>query len=450
MTEAATRPTTSAAPLWLALTAIYAALVLVALDGAIVNVALPTLSRELHVSSAASVAVATSYQLAVVMSLLPFAALGESVGPRRVFVGGASLFIAASAACALSTTLPMLVAARFAQGLGGGAIMSLVAMLLRFAMPPDKLASAIGWNAVMVALAGAAGPSVGALILSVSSWQWLFAVNLPIGALALWAARALPAVPGTGRRVDALSAATSAAAFAMFFAGANRLFETPALGAALLVASALCLVGLVRRERGRAAPLAPVDLFVSPVFSRTVFASACTFASQVMAYVALPFHFQYALGADVVHTGLYMTAWPVGIIAVASFSGRLAARAPASRLCSIGTGVLAVGLMTAALSPVHAGVAPILAGLLVAGLGFGAFQPANNRMLLLNAPKARSGAAGGVQATTRLFGQTLGASTMAALFLIAPGDAGPRLGLFVAAGFALAASLVGAYNARRL
>jgi DHA2 family multidrug resistance protein-like MFS transporter len=125
MTEAAARPTVSAAPLWLALTAIYAALVLVALDGAIVNVALPTLSRELHVSSAASVAVATSYQLAVVMSLLPFAALGESVGPRRVFVGGASLFIAASAACALSTTLPMLVAARFAQGLGGGAIMSL-------------------------------------------------------------------------------------------------------------------------------------------------------------------------------------------------------------------------------------------------------------------------------------------------------------------------------------
>ena len=118
--SAATRPTVAPVRLWLALTAIYSALTLVALDGAIVNVALPTIARTLHVSSAASVAVATSYQLAVVISLLPFAALGESFGPRKVFVGGAALFIAASALCAMSTSLPMLVAARFAQGLGGG------------------------------------------------------------------------------------------------------------------------------------------------------------------------------------------------------------------------------------------------------------------------------------------------------------------------------------------
>jgi DHA2 family multidrug resistance protein-like MFS transporter len=123
--------------------------------------------------------------------------------------------------------------------------------------------------------------------------------------------------------------------------------------------------------------------------------------------------------------------------------------ASAPRLCSLGTGVLALGLVGAALSPASLGVLPILVGLGVAGLGFGAFQPANNRMLLLSAPKARSGAAGGVQATTRLFGQTLGASTMTALFLAAPGDAAPRLGLFVAAGFAFTASMVGAYNSRR-
>ena len=216
--------------LWLALTAIYSALTLVALDGAIVNVALPTLAQTLRVSSAASIAVATSYQLAVVMSLLPFAALGESYGPRRLFVGGAALFIAASALCALSTSLPMLVAARFAQGVGGGAIMAITAMLLRYAMPKERLASAIGWNAVAVALAGAAGPSVGALILSVAGWPWLFAVNLPIGALALVAARALPAVRGSGRPVDLLSATMSAALFAMFFVGSGRIFESPASG----------------------------------------------------------------------------------------------------------------------------------------------------------------------------------------------------------------------------
>lgn len=434
--------------LWLPLTAIYAALTLVALDVAIVNVALPTISQALDVSSAASVAVATSYQLAVVISLLPFAALGESYGPRKVFVGGASLFIAASALCAVSTSLPMLVAARFAQGLGGGSIMAITAMLLRFTVPHEKLASAIGWNAVTVALAGAAGPSVGALILSAAGWPWLFAINLPIGALALLASRALPSLAGTGRGVDALSAIASAAMFAMFFVGAGRLVAEPASGAALIAAALMCLIGLIRREAGRLAPLVPVDLFAEPAFRRTVFASACTFCAQVLANVALPFHFQTALGADVLSTGLYMTAWPLAIIAIASFSGRLAGLLPASRLCSLGTLILALGLVAAALTPVRAGVAPVLAALALAGLGFGLFQPANNRLLLLSAPKARSGAAGGVQGTTRLFGQTMGATVMTALFQFEPGDAGPRIGLMAAAGFALTASLVGAFNAR--
>ena len=442
------RTTEGAGRLWLALTAIYSALTLVALDVAIVNVALPTLAQTMRVSSAASVAVATSYQLAVVISLLPFAALGESFGPRKVFVGGAALFVAASAWCALSASLPMLVAARFAQGLGGGAIMAITAMLLRFAIPKEKLASAIGWNAVAVALAGTAGPSVGALILSAAGWPWLFAVNLPIGALALLASRALPDVPGTGRPIDKVSAIASAAMFAMFFVGAGRLVVAPASGAALIVAALACLIGLIRRESGRLAPLVPVDLFAKAAFRRTVFASACTFCAQVMSYVALPFHFQAALGADVLSTGLYMTAWPLAIIAIASFSGRLADRAPASRLCSIGTLALALGLAFAALTPVRWGVAPVLAALALAGLGFGVFQPANNRLLLLSAPRARSGAAGGVQGTTRLFGQTLGATMMTALFQFEPGDAGPRIGLFVAAGFALAASLIGAVNAR--
>jgi len=432
----------------LALTAIYSALTLVALDIAVVNVALPTISATLHASEAATVAVATSYQLAVVISLLPLAALGESVGPRKLFVAGTALFIAASATCSLSTSLPMLVAARFVQGLGGAGVMAINSMLLRYTVPRDRLAQAIGWNAVAVALAGAAGPTVGALILSAAGWQWLFAINIPIGALALFASRALPAPPGTGRRVDALSATVSASMFAMFFVGAGRLFERPAVGGALIVAALACLIGLVRRERGRPAPLIPIDLFAAPAFRRTVVASACTFCAQVMSLVALPFHFQIALGAGVIATGLYMTAWPLAIIAIASFSGRLSMRFAASRLCSTGTLVLAIGLAAAAISPVRVGAWPVLAAVALAGLGFGVFQPANNRLLLLSAPKARSGAAGGVQGTTRLFGQTLGATMMTALFQLTAGDAAPRFGLAVAAAFALVASAIGAFNAR--
>jgi DHA2 family multidrug resistance protein-like MFS transporter len=433
-----------------ALTALYAALVLVVVDGAVVNVALPTIGHALRVGSASSVAVATSYQLAVVISLLPLAALGESIGPRRVFVGGAAVFIAASGLCALSPNLWFLVAARFLQGLGGGGIMALAAMLLRFSMPKDRLAHAIGWNAVVVALSGAAGPSIGALILSVASWPWLFAVNLPIGALALAASRALPSVPGSGNRVDAISAAVSAGLFMLFFVGAGRIAEQQAVGLGLIVAAVVCLIGLVRRERGRAAPLVPVDLFADLAFRRTVLASGATFCAQMMSGIALPFHLQRALGASVLATGAYMSAWPIAIVASASFAGRLAGRMPASKLCSIGTSVLAVALLATGLFPTAVGIAPILVLMAVAGFGFGIFQPANNRLLLLSAPKARSGAAGGVQGTTRLVGQTLGATILTALFQLIAGDMAPRVALIVAAGFALTAAMIGAVNARHI
>jgi DHA2 family multidrug resistance protein-like MFS transporter len=423
--------------------------VLVVVDGAVVNVALPSIGAALKVGSAASVAVATSYQLAVVISLLPFAALGESVGPRRVFAGGAALFIVASAICAASPNLELLVASRFLQGLGGGAIMALSSMLLRFAMPKEKLAHAIGWNAVAVALSGAAGPSIGAFILSLASWPWLFAVNLPIGALVLATGRALPAVPGTGHRVDALSAAISAALFTLFFVGAGRIAEQPVLGAALIAVAAVCLIALIRRERGQAAPLVPVDLFAEIPFRRTVLASGATFCAQMMSSIALPFHLQRALGASVMATGVYMSVWPIAIVASASFAGRFADRLPASSLCAAGTSVLALALLLAGLFPAAAGVAPLLALMGLAGLGFGVFQPANNRLLLLSAPKARSGAAGGVQATTRLVGQTFGATMMTALFQLTPADAAPRLGLIAAALFALTAAGIGAVNARR-
>ena len=433
----------------LALVAIYAGLVMVVVDGAIVNVALPTIAQALHVSSGASVSIATSYQLAVVVSLLPLAALGESFGPRGVFAAGVTLFIAASLVCAFAPGLEVLVGARFAQGIGGGCVMALTSMLLRYSVPKDRLASAIGWNAIAVALSGAAAPSIGAAILSAASWPWLFAVNVPVGALALVAARALPKVRGTRKPFDTLAAAASASLFALFFVGAGRLTEEPVLGLALIAAAAVCLVALVRRESGRTAPLVPVDLFGDRAFRRTVLASASTFCAQLMSAIALPFHLQRALGESVLATGAYMAAWPLAIVVSASFAGRFADRFPSPAICSAGTLTLAVGLGLSGLAPVAWGVWPILALMIVSGAGFGIFQPANNRMLLLSAPKARSGAAGGVQGTTRLVGQTFGATVMTALFQLAPGDAAPRLGLAVAAGFALLAAGVGAFNASR-
>jgi MFS family permease len=149
----------------LAIAAVLAAMVLVVLDGAIANIALPTIAQSLDVPSAMSVWVITAYQTALLIALLPCAALGESRGYRRVFAGGVALFTAASVFCSMSPSLPWLVAARFVQGLGGAAVMALGVALLRAVVPDHRLGVAIGWNALAVALASALGPALGAAAL---------------------------------------------------------------------------------------------------------------------------------------------------------------------------------------------------------------------------------------------------------------------------------------------
>ena len=427
---------------FLAAAAVLAAIVLAVLDSAIANVALPTISASLSVPAAASVWVVTGYQMALVMALLPCAALGESLGYRRVFVVGVVVFTAASALCAASPSLPWLVAARFVQGIGGAAIMSLIAALLRFTYPQRLLGTAIGWNALAVALSSAAGPTIGASILSVAGWPWLFAVNIPVGLIVLSMSPALPVTTGTGRLPDLLSVALNAAVFAPLVVGTDLMSSRPVAGGVLMAVAAAALVALVRREAPRQAPLIPLDLLRSWPFRVSVMASVCCFAAQMAGYVALPFYLEHGLGQETFATGLYMTPWPLTVAFAAPVSGRAADRVHTAILCAAGGGCLALGLALAAAWPLGHNPLPLVPFMVLAGLGFGFFQTPNNRTMLLSAPRERSGAAGGAQATARLIGQTTGAVIMALLLALLPVDQAPRIGLGVAAVLALAGGLV--------
>jgi DHA2 family multidrug resistance protein-like MFS transporter len=425
-----------------AIASVLAAMVLVVLDAAIANVALPTIARSLRVTPAMSIWIITAYQSALVMALLPCAALGESFGNRKVFTSGVALFVSASVLCALSPSLPWLVAARFLQGLGGAAVMALGVALLRAVVPDRRLGAAIGWNALAVALSSAAGPAIGAAILSGASWPWLFAVNLPLGVLVLLATRALPHVSGTGRPLDLLSVALNASTFASLVIGAELLPARPALSAALITAAAVAMAALVRRERPKEAPLIPLDLLSTDSFRISVTASVLCFTGVAAGLVALPFYLQHGLGQNVWMTGLYMTPWPLTVAVAAPLAGRLASHVSTAWLCAAGGVCLALGLAAAATWPLQESLLPLVLLTMLCGLGFGLFQVPNNQNMLLSAPRERSGAAGGMQGTARLAGQTAGAIIMTLLFTVASVDAAPRIGLGIAAVLALAAGLV--------
>jgi len=327
--------------------------------------------------------------------------------------------------------------------LGSAAVMPLGVALLRFTYPRRLLGQAIAWNALTIAGASAAGPAVGAALLSVASWPWLFAVNLPIGALVLLACAGLPHPPGTGRRLDLGSIALNAIMFAAFVLGSDWLPSSPWGGGVLLVVSTASLVLLVRRELPKAAPLIPLDLLRVPSFRVSIVASVCCFTGQMMGYLALPFYFQHELGLSATATGLLMTPWPLAVMVAAPLSARLAKRVPTAWLCAGGGACLAIGLALCAAWPLHGDPGlPMAIFTSLAGLGFGFFQTPNNQNMLLAAPKERSGAAGGAQGTARLTGLTLGSLLMGIMFALLPSMSAVHWGLALAALAALAGGAV--------
>jgi len=428
----------------LAVATVVAGIVMSVVSGIIANVALPTIATILAVSEATSIWIVTAYQLGIVVALFPLAALGEQRGYRPVFVGGLALFTVASGACALAPDFAVLVAARGLQGLGAGGMMAVTAGVLRYSYPQRLLGLAIGINALFASLSVALSPTLGALILTVAGWPFLFAVNVPIGILALAVSRALPVVAGAPRRISVISVALNAGFLALLIVGIDQLSRAPRAAAGMMVASALCLAVLLLREARRPTPLIPLDLLRQATFRLSVVASTCAFTSQMMGFVAIPF-LLHGAGLSPLTTGYLMMPWPLMVAGAALFAGPLSDRYSTALLCAVGGACQAAGLLLTALLAVAgqlaASAAPFAGAMALCGLGFGLFQTPNNRNMLLSAPRERSGAAGGMQATARQFGQSAGAAIVALVFAASASTA-PPLVLAVAAAFALAAGIL--------
>lgn len=429
-------------PLYWAVLSVALTIMMTVLDSSIANVALPAIARDFGAAPAESIWIVNAYQLAIVVSLLPLASLGEIFGYRRIYQGGLAVFTVASLTCALSHDLVTLSAARTLQGFGAAGVMSVNGALLRFIYPHRLLGRGIGINAMVVSAASALGPSVASAILAVGPWPWLFAVNIPVGIAAFLLARAsLPGNPLADRKFDALSALLNAATFGLVISGVDVLTRTRSklLGALELAGGIVVGTLLVMREWPRPRPLVPIDLLRNRTFALSVATSIGSFAAQMLAFVSLPFHFENALGRSQVETGLLMTPWPVAVALTAPLAGWLADRMSTAVLCGAGLAAFAAGLTLLALMGADASSLDIGWRMALCGFGFGLFQAPNNRMMLTSAPRERAGAAGGMLATARLTGQTTGA-VLTATFLGLMGARGETASLATAAVFALAAA----------
>jgi DHA2 family multidrug resistance protein-like MFS transporter len=221
--------------------------------------------------------------------------------------------------------------------------------------------------------------------------------------------------------------------------------RTPIGGILLGIAAIGFATWLFARERRKEAPILPLDLLALRPFRASATASVFFFTAQSAGLLALPFYLQLSLGRSAGTAGLVLTLWPIAVASISPVASRLASRFTSGALCAAGALLLATGLAGTALWPADGSIAPIAACALISGAGFGLFQVPNNRNMFLSAPLSRSAAAGGLQGTARLAGQTAGALLVAFVLSAAPITHAPR----IAFSFAAAAALIAAWVSRR-
>jgi DHA2 family multidrug resistance protein-like MFS transporter len=329
---------------------------------------------------------------------------------------------------------------RAVQALGAACAMSVSSAMIRAIYPKTQLGRGLGVNSVIVSSSIAFAPTLGGLVLSVAPWPWVFAAAVPFGLVSLLLGRALPDPQPRDRAFDMAGAMLCAAFLGALIIGIESAVhgDSPIISGAIVLAGIAIGVVFVRRSLHDPHPILPVDLLGRPVMALSVFGAFAAFVGSMMLMLSLPFRLQ-AHGFDPTEIGAAMAPWPLAMLFTAPVAGALSDRYPAGLLGGIGMTFAAAGLIAMALLPGQVGYFDVAWRMALTGFGFALFLAPNARLIVGSAPIERAAAAGGLVATTRLIGQTMGATFVAIFLAWGFGDgSGPA---FAAAGLAVAAGL---------
>ena len=436
-----------------AVIAILIVLVMTVLDVTLVNVALPVMAEKFEVSDSYAVWIVTIYQLAITMLLLPLSSAGDLFSYRRNFLTGVAIFTMASALCAASGSFTMILVSRTLQGVGAACVMSVNIALTRLIYPRHILGRGLALNAMVIAIATAAGPTIAGCILSVASWHWLFLINVQFGIVAFFIGRQLlPRNPSKEHKpkFDWISGIENAIVFGLIFYALGSFARKGDLVTNTCMICIGLIIGIfyVRRQFGKEDPMLPVDLFKIKLYSLSISTSVCSFIAQNLAMISLPFMFFNRMGFSEISTGLLMTPWPLATMVVAPIAARFVERHNPGITAAVGMGVYAIGItLMLCLPAIDVSELDIVWRMALCGVGFGLFQTPNNIVMVIATPVQRTGGAGGMQNTARLVGQTLGATAVTLIFAILPQSISVNACLYAALGTSLVAGILSATRA---
>lgn len=418
----------------------------ITLDAVVVNVALPTMARDLGAGVAGLQWVVDGYTLMFGALLLSAGALADRIGAQRAFGIGLLVFVVASMVCGWAPTLVLLVAARLAQGVGAAAMMPASMALIRQAYPdPARRAQAVALWAMGGAVAATSGPVIGGWLVALD-WRWIFFINLPVGLLTLAFLARTPPSPRRSARFDALGQATAVLAMGALIygaieAGVQGLGAAPVWAAFALAAAALAVFGW-SQARGAHAML-PKGLLAARN-ARIAMAVGFTF---MVGYFGLPFvmslYLQQQHGLSAPQTGLVFLPMMLSGAVLTPFSARLMRRHGARTLIVGGLISMAAGLAAVAALPASAPAGWIAALMMLVGVAGPLVSPPVTAVLLSSVPAALAGTASGAFNTSRQVGGALAVAVFGALLAQAPSFmVGLRSSLGLAAAVSLATAMI--------
>ncbi len=405
---------------WIILITVLLLIFMSTLDGSIVNVALPALSKELGVSNRAVSWVVSSYLITICTVILVFGKLGDITGKTKVFKYGVLLFTFGSFLCGFSSSLEMLIFSRALQAVGAAAAMATSQGIITQTFPKHERGKALGLSGTFVALGSMTGPPLGGFLISLFNWNYIFYINVPIGIIAfIFCMKFLPREKYEKMKFPDMKG------FLFFFVAVLTLFiaiiegetmkYTNPVILACFFAAVISFIIFIFIEKHTENPMLDLNIFKSKLFSISIFCAFIVFIATSSVGIIQPFYLQYTMKFSPEMTGLLMMAYPVVISVTAPSSGTLSDKIGSELLTFLGLLIISIGLFLMVFLNEHTPVIIFLAIVVVMAFGAGLFQSPNNSLIMSTVEKDKLGIAGSVNALIRNLGMSVGTAMSTAI-----------------------------------
>ncbi|MDP4125779.1 MAG: MFS transporter [Bacillota bacterium] len=407
---------------WYVLAAVAIGTFMSTLDGSIVNVALPTISGQLH-SNLSTLQWVVSAYLLTISSLLPvFGRIADLIGRKKVYAIGFLIFTLGSALCGLAQTIWFLVGTRVLQAVGAAMLMSNSAAIITAIFPPRERGKALGLVGTVVALGSLTGPALGGVLIGLAGWRSIFYINVPIGIIGYIAALLILPVDQSHKnneRFDFAGALSFTLGMIGVLLGINNGeswgWTSPSVLLSLVLGTVL-LVFFVVIERKVEHPMIHLSLFRNRPFLIGNLSGWLSFVAMFANNMLLPFYLQGILNYNPSQVGLMLMVFPVVMAIIAPISGNASDKYGPLILTTGGLVITGLGFLYFSTLPATAHYYQVIPGLLLMGLGSGMFQSPNNSSVMSSVPPQKLGIAGGINSLVRNLGMVTGIALSVSLF----------------------------------